>query len=286
MKSKTCVITGANSGVGFEAAASLAQLGASVVLVCRSRERGEAAVGSIRNQTPAANLRLEVADLSSLQQVRDLAGILATSLPSVEVLVNNAGVYRANLERTEDGFERTFAVNHLSHFLLTHLLLPRLLEGAGRVINVASEAHRRGKLSVESLEESFRGGSHYDGWKTYSNSKLANILFTRELARRHDSGSLATCAVHPGVLATRIWNQNRNPISLLMVLFKPFMGRASVGGDSIVFAAQERAETIHGMYLDKKRLAEPTRMGRDDSLAQGLWEVSRTAVGLQCESSA
>lgn len=283
MNNQTCIITGANSGVGFEAASSLAELGASVVLVCRSRERGEDAVSRIEAKAPSAELRLEVADLSSFKQVRILAETLASQLSSVDILINNAGVYRASLEKTEDGFERTFAVNHLSHFLLTHLLLPRLLQSSGRVINVASAAHRRGRLALDSLEEALRGRAGYDGWKTYSDSKLANILFTRELARRFAPEELATCSVHPGVLATRIWNQNRNPISLLMVLFKPLMGRARVGGDALVNAVRGDAGEIHGAYFDKVKPVRPTDMACDDALARGLWELSLTSVGLSTD---
>jgi retinol dehydrogenase-12 len=285
MNDQTCIITGANSGVGYEAASTFAELGASVVLVCRSRERGEDAVNRIRDNTPSAVLRLEVADLSSFPQVRILAETLAAQLSSVDILVNNAGVYRAALERTEDGFEQTFAVNHLSHFLLTHLLLPRLLDGSGRVINVASEAHRRGRLTSETLDETFRGRSHFDGWKAYSSSKLANILFTRELARRYSPEALATCSVHPGVLATRLWNQNRNPISRLMVLFKPLMGPARVGGDAVVNAAQAEAGEIHGRYFNKQKLVDPTPMARDDALARDLWELSLSSVGLTTDGT-
>jgi len=217
---KICIVTGASSGVGFEAARLLAESGARVVLICRDRGRGETAISRIRERASSADLRLEVTDLASMAQVRDLGGRLSESLPSADLLVNNAGVYRATLEKTEDGFERTMGVNHLSHFLLTHLLLPRLLGSKGRVINVSSEAHRRGRLDAGSLEEALIGPSRYNGMLAYSNSKLANILFTRELSRRYSPGQLSSCAMHPGVLATQIWNRNRNLVSLLMVLLK------------------------------------------------------------------
>jgi len=284
MKGNVCVVTGANSGVGFETAAGMAGLGATVVLVCRSRDRGESAVEAIRSRTASADLRLLVADLSSFAQVRRLAKKLTVDLPSVDVLVNNAGIYRAGLELTEDGFERTMAVNHLSHFLLTHLLLPRLRDSLpGRVVNVASRAHRRGRLTLENLEDVLRGRGRYDGWNAYSDSKLANILFSRELARRYDAFELSTCSMHPGVLATGLWDRNRNPLSLLMRMLRPVLGKASVGGDAVVFLARQPPEAVHGKYFDKTRPVEPRPMGRDDLLAARFWELSAQAVGLPAE---
>jgi NAD(P)-dependent dehydrogenase (short-subunit alcohol dehydrogenase family) len=284
MNGKVCVITGANSGVGFEAASSMAALGARVVLVCRSRARGKAAIEAIRASTPSAELRLQVVDLSSFAQVRGLAKDLTEDFPTIDVLVNNAGVYRARLEHTEDGFERTMTVNHLSHFLLTHLLLRRLLSSDwGRIVNVASRAHRRGRLTVDNLEGVLRGRGRYDGWKAYSDSKLANILFSRELANRFETSELSTCSMHPGVLATGLWSQNTNTVSLLMRLVQPLLGRASIGGDAVTFLAQEPAEAVHGKYFDKTRAVEPRPMGRDDGLARRLWELSLAAVGLPAE---
>jgi retinol dehydrogenase-12 len=213
--------------------------------------------------------------LASLGQVRALGERLAGNTPEIETLVNNAGVYRANLEKTEDGLEKTMAVNHLSHFLLTHLLLPQLLAARGRVINVSSEAHRRSKLEVGDLEAALRGDRPYKGWMTYSDSKLANILFTAGLAGRYSADELAVCSVHPGVLATRIWNQNQNPLSRMMVLLKPLMGRGSVGGDAIAFLAGEPGPSIHGRYFNKRRRVDPSRVGRDQNLAEAFWDLSQ-----------
>lgn len=280
MADRICVITGANSGVGFEATRLLAEEGATVVLVCRDRGRGEAAVEDIQKKVPSARLSLEVADLASLDQVRSLAAKLAQTLPAVHLLVNNAAVIRADLEKTDDGFERTMAVNHLAPFLLTHLLLPQLLASTGRVINVSSEAHRRGRLKAETLGETLRAPARYSGMQAYSDSKLANILFTAELARRYPLDQLSTCAVHPGVLATRIWNQNRTPLSLLMVLLKPIMGKPSVGGDAVAFLANEPAQAIHGRYFNKQKEARPMDPAHDEELARDLWELSMDLTGL------
>ena len=228
----------------------------------------------IKAQVPDGDLALEIADLASLKQVRMLAERISLKYQKIDVLVNNAGVYRAGLEKTEDGFEMTMAVNHLSHFLLTHLLLPHLLAARGRVINVSSEAHRRASITAETLEAAFLGKGPYNGWRTYSDSKLTNILFTGGLARRYPAEELVVCSVHPGVLATRLWNQNRNPLSLLMVLFKPLMGKGSVGGEAVFFLAKEPGGTIHGQYFDKKRVADPSPAGRDQALQERLWKLS------------
>lgn len=280
MKGKVCVVTGANSGVGFATVLTLARLGAQVVLVCRTRARGETALKRIVKRVPSADLSLAVSDLASLEQVRRLGSQLAANFPGIDLLVNNAGVYRAGLEQTEDGFERTLMVNHLSHFLLTHMLLSSLLRAGGRVINVSSNGHRGAKLTRAPLEEIIRGHGGYSGVRAYCDSKLANILFTAELARRYPADRLSVVALHPGVLATRIWNRNLHPLSLFMRLFKPFMGRPSVGGDAVVYLAQAPAEEVHGRYFDKKKRSEPAPMAQDPNLARDLWNVSAALVGL------
>jgi NAD(P)-dependent dehydrogenase (short-subunit alcohol dehydrogenase family) len=281
---KICVVTGGNSGVGFETSRLLAESGARVVLVCRDQERGQMAMTRIKGDVPSARVSLEVADLASLAQVRDLSARLLQALPSLDLLVNNAGVVRAEHEKTEDGFEKTMAVNHLSHFLLTHLLLSKMIDSGGRVINVSSEAHRRSRLSPDTLEDALLGPARYNGMQAYSHSKLANILFTSELARRHTAGELSTCSVHPGVLATRIWNQNRNLLSFLMVLLKPTMGRPSTGGKSVAHLAGQPAEFVHGRYFNKKREAWPAPPARDKALARSLWKLSTDLTGLSTQA--
>ncbi len=280
MKGQVSVVTGANSGIGFETSHLLAAEGGKVVMVCRDRRKGEAAMARIRRRLPDADLRLEVKDLSVLDEVRVLGSTLSSEYTAIHLLINNAGVYRAGSEKTVDGYERTLAVNHLSHFLLTHLLVPQLRAAKGRVINVSSDAHRRGSLVADKLEDALLGRSRYSGWGAYSDSKLANILFTSELAKRYRPEEMAACAFHPGVLATRIWNQNLNPISLLMVLFKPIMGKPAVGGEAALFLSKEPAEAIHGKYFDKTREREPSRRAQDARLAEELWEISVRLTGL------
>ncbi len=280
MKQEVCVVTGANSGVGFATARKLAEAGATVVLACRNRQRGDAARSKIARRVPAAELHVAAADLARLNEVRAMGGEIATSFSQVHLLVNNAGLYRARRQLTEDGFEFTFAVNHLAHFLLTHLLLASLLEGSGRVVNVSSEGHRSAALTRAPLEDIIRGRGPYRAFRTYGDSKLANILFTAELARRYDRNRLCATAVHPGVLSTRIWNRNSDPASIFMQFFKPFMRGPAAGGDAVVQAARQPRDTAHGKYFEKKKPSEPSRSARDQQLARELWELSSRLVGV------
>lgn len=285
MRDRICAVTGANSGVGFESARGLARSGARVILICRSATRGEAAIQRIHEEVRGSDLQLRTVDLSSLAQVRALAEQLNGELDRLDLLVNNAGVYRARCEITEDGFERTMAVNHLSHYCLTRLLHGLLLRGAGRIVNVSSEAHRSARLDRRPLEDILRGNVRYNGWRAYADSKLANILFTRELADRYGSEGLTAVAVHPGTLSTRIWNQNTNPASLLLRLFKPFMGRPRVGGEAVQFVAEAPRNVVNGLYFNRKSAVDPKSTARNASLAAELWTLSQRLTGVEpdCE---
>jgi NAD(P)-dependent dehydrogenase (short-subunit alcohol dehydrogenase family) len=274
------VVTGANSGVGRAATELIAGSGAAVVMVCRDEARGRKALAAIRKGSSNPDVRLELADLASLSSVRDLASRLVGRTGWIDVLVNNAGAYRARREISEDGFEMTMAVNHLGHFALTTLLTGTLIGGIGRVINVSSDGHRSGDLRRASLEEIFRGLPRYRGLQAYADSKLANVLFTFELSRRLGHTGLAAAALHPGVLGTRIWNQNRDPLSLLMRGFKPFMGRPSVGGRAVChLAIQASAEEIDGKYFHVENERRAADQAYDADLASELWvESTRLAA--------
>ncbi len=275
------VVTGANSGVGKSATRSLATRGARVVMVCRSRERGEAALDKIRRQTGNDRLELRVADLAELDQVRHLGAGLAEDLDHLDGLVNNAGVVRAKREITVDGFERTMATNHLAHFLLTALLLDRLAAAGGRVVHVSSQAHRSGKLSRAPLESILRGDIRYRGLQAYSDSKLANILFSNELARRY-RGRITSNALHPGVLATHIWNQNKTLGSLIAAAFKPVMGSPDVGGRATArLAADAQLASVSGRYFDGEQQVEPAPDALDPDLAARLWQTSAELTGVE-----
>ena len=285
MSESVTVITGANSGVGYEASRILARDGHPVVMVCRTRDRGEAARERLLADVPGADLRVEACELDSLGQVRELAKRLDRWLTdegrTLTALVNNAGLYRAPLERTEDGLERTLAVNHLSHFLLTLLLEERLRRHGTRVVNVSSGGHRGGKLRRRPLSEIFRGDGPYNGWQAYADSKAAQVLFTRELQRRWGSDGMSAFAVHPGVLSTAIWDRNRTFAMLVARVMKPFMDSPEVGGRAVArLVADPRAVEYAGGYFRKEKPEESARHTLDDTLARELWEASVQAVAL------
>jgi retinol dehydrogenase 12 len=276
MNGEVCVVTGATSGIGKAAAAALAGLGATVVLVGRDRGRAEAAAAEL-GSVSASPPRAEVADLASLEQVRGLAERLAR-LERIDVLINNAGLLLSERRITPDGFEHTFALNHLAPFLLTNLLLPKLAASApARVVTVTSDAHSAARidLSDPNLE---RG---WDSWRAYANSKLANILFTRELARRLDgTGVTASCA-HPGVVRTGFGRDARPLLKLGITIARPFMASPERGADTIVYLASSPDVTGQtGGYYVKRQRREPSAAARDDATARTLWEISEKLTGL------
>ena len=276
MNGKVCVVTGATSGIGKAAATALARLGAQVVLVGRDRGRAEATaaqIGSVATQPPA----VDIADLGAMDQVRALAERLA-ALDRIDVLINNAGLVLGERRGTPDGFEHVFAVNHLAPFLLTNLLLPRLTASApARVITVTSDAHSAARLDLD--DPNLEHG--WDSWRSYANSKLANILFTRELARRLDgTGVTANCA-HPGVVRTGFGREARPLLRLGVTLARPFLLSPERGADTIVYLASSpdvASET--GGYYVKRRRREPSAAARDDAAARKLWQISEELTGL------
>jgi NAD(P)-dependent dehydrogenase (short-subunit alcohol dehydrogenase family) len=275
MNGKVCVVTGATSGIGKAAATGLARMGARVVLVGRDRGRAEATAAQIGSV--GALPIVDIADLASMDQVRALAERLA-ALDRIDVLINNAGLVLGERRGTPDGFEQVFAVNHLAPFLLTNLLLPRLTASApARVITVASDAHSAARLDLDdpNLE---RG---WDSWRSYANSKLANILFTRELARRlHGSGVTANCA-HPGVVRTGFGREARPLLRLGVTLARPFLLSPERGADTIVYLASspDVADETGGYYVRRQR-REPSAAARDDAAARKLWQISEELTGL------
>jgi NAD(P)-dependent dehydrogenase (short-subunit alcohol dehydrogenase family) len=271
------VVTGASSGIGFYTALGLARTGMRVVMAGRDRSRTEAARRFVIERAGGAQVDIALADFSHLAEVRRLAEEVLARHDRLDLLVNNAGLMSSHYRLSTDGFELTFAVNHLAPFLLTNLLLDRLKASApSRIVTVASAAHRGQRLDLGALGK----GADWGQVKAYGRSKLCNILFTRELAARLDgSGVVATC-LHPGMVATGI-AQHGGIIELGWRLIKPFMIGPEKGAETSVFLATvPDPAPFHGGYVIDKRLARPDPAALDDGLASRLWDESARMVGL------
>lgn len=275
------VVTGANSGIGLDAAHRVARTGGTLVLLCRNEARGLPARDAIRRASGNEDVHLVTADFASLAEVRHAADTIASRWPRLTGLVNNAGLARMERSVTGDGYEQTMQVNHLAPFLLTLGLLGPLRAGTARVVNVASAAHHRGKLERLPLEEILRGPADYKGFQAYCDSKLANVLFTNELARRERESGVTAVALHPGTLSTAIWDRNPGWTYWVTRLLKVFMDKPEVGGDAAAYlVAHPDAAGRTGAYYEKRNEATPSKAARDPALARALWEVSAQAVGL------
>ena len=277
MQGQVCVVTGATSGIGKAAAAALARQGAEIIVVGRDPGRAEATAAAIQADG-APPPKVEIADLALLDQVRALAGRLNQNLDRIDVLINNAGLVLNERRVTPDGYEHVFAVNHLAPFLLTNLLRPKLTASApARVITVSSDAHTAARLDLD--DPNLEHG--WSSWRSYSNSKLANILFTRELAGRLDGTGVTANCLHPGVVRTGFGRDARPLMRAGITIAKPFMLSPERGADTIVYLASSpdvAAKT--GGYYVKRQLREPSAAARDDGLARRLWEISERLTGL------
>ena len=273
---KTVLITGASRGIGFEAAVALARLGARVVLVGRDRARTEAAVDAIRTRT-GARATSYLCDFSSQAAIRELAAAVKRDHGVLHVLVNNAGGVQKHRTLTVDGLETTFATNHLGYFLLTNLLLDLVKVSApARIVTVASIGHRSGRIRFDDL-----GLEHgYGILKAYNQSKLANVLFATELARRLEGTGVTSNSVHPGSVDTNIWNGTplcAKPI--ITVLLRPWFITPEAGGATIVqLAASEELKGVTGLYFEKGRSVAPSSEARNEATARKLWDVSASLV--------
>ncbi len=277
MQGRVCVLTGASSGIGLAASVALARLGASMVLICRDRARGEAALAQVAEAGAGGRAELELADLARLDQVRDLAGRLSRR-PRIDVLINNAGSVNGRREVTEDGYERTFAVNHLAPFLLTNLLLPALTASApARVITVSSVAHRGALMNLGNLQ--LEHG--YLPMRAYANSKLANIWFTRELARRLAGTGVTANCLHPGTVRTHFGDTGAAWLRLGLVAACAFLRTPQSGAATTVYLASSPAagDQTGGYFVDSPR-RRPSRAARDDERARRLWDISARLTAL------
>lgn len=276
------LVTGTTSGVGRETARRLAARGGSVILHARTRDKGAPVVDQLRRETGNQALALVAADFEALDQVRAMALEVAEMAPDLDVLVNNAGVVRSRKAVTADGFELTLQVNHLAPFLLTLLLLEPLRRAGGRVVTVSSGAHGGGAgLEADTVEATLRGEGRYRGMESYAASKLANILFTRELARREADRGVTAFSVHPGVLSTGIWKGQEGLLYRAIHLLTPLLGDPDRGAAAVCdLVAAPDGTHPSGAYFDKGSRAEPRLPPDPEGTARALWDASLAAVGL------
>ena len=278
MKDKVVLVTGANSGIGRAASLALAKKGATLVMVARDKERGEAARSEIIRESQNGSVDLLLADLSSLESVRQLAAEFQRKYSKLHVLINNAGLFNQRRHLTMDGYEDTFATNYLAPFLLTNLQLDLLKASApSRIINVSSVGHYSGHINFDDLNLE----KEYGGWKAYGQSKLALVFFTHELAKKLQGTSVTVNAVHPGTVATNIWSRPLGPVGFIMALPKLFMTSPERGAETIVYlASSPDAKDLNGEYLEKLKVKKSSDESYNEETAQRLWDVSAKLTGL------
>lgn len=274
---RTVLVTGTTSGIGRPTAEALAARGATVLLGARNPERNAAVVAAIRSTHPNAKVEALDLDVSSFASVRAAAGAILTSGRPLDVLINNAGVANTTA-LSADGIDLTYATNHLGPFLLTELLLPRLLQSPqGRVVNVASEAHRNVKR-VDWALLAPRTEPRKSGFLDYSATKLMNILHAAELARRTTGSRLTVYSLHPGVVASDIWRSIPSPVRWLM---KKFMLSNEEGAATSLYCATDPGlATVSGRYYEKSAERYPSRLAQEPALARELWERSARVAGI------
>ncbi len=278
MKDKICLVTGATNGIGKATAQSLAQLGATVIIVGRDAQKTTRVVEEIRSTSGNLRVGSMLADLSSEQEVRRLADEFKSKYSRLHVLLNNAGGFFMQRQLSVDGIEMTFALNHLAGFLLTNLLLDTIKASApARIINVSSNAHTSGKIEFDNLQ-----GEREYGPRAYDNSKLANILFTMELARRLEGTGVTVNALHPGFTATGFAKNNGRVMSALISIFAPLVARSPAKGaqTSIYLASSPAVENITGKYFYDSHVIPAAPQATDRVVARKLWDVSAKMVHL------
>jgi len=279
MSGKVILITGATRGIGRMAAHGIAPTGATIVVVGRDQARVDTLISELQPIAGCGPLHGEVCDLTDQADVRALVDRFKTRFDRLDVLVNNAGAIFTKKVNTVDGFERTWALNHNAYFLLTTLLQDILRStGGARVVSTASDAHRPGKMHWDDLQFERRGTKA--GWSTYCQSKLANILFTRELSRRLDGSGVTANCLHPGFVNTGFSRNNGSMARLLMTISRPFQRKDTKGAETVVWlAVSEEAEGLTGEYCHNCKPAKPTGRARNDEDAARLWGLSEEMTG-------
>ncbi len=275
LKDKICIITGATSGIGRETAKELAQRGAVLVLPIRDSLKGDILKDEILEKVPDAQLDFMHCDLASFTSIREFATAFKKKYNHLHLLINNAGIWETKRNLTVDGIEKNFAVNHLAPFLLTHLLLNTLKASApARIVNVASDAHKQGKMNFPDLEFEKK----YSSLKSYAQSKLANILFTKKLSQKLKGTSVTTNCLHPGVVSTNLFDKMPK---LLMGVMNLFMISPEKGAQTTIYlATSPEVENVSGEYFAKSKSKKPAPQALRQDTADKLWEISEKYVGI------
>ena len=292
MTGKTVIITGANTGIGKETAVDLARRGATVIMACRDLKRSKIALDEIVKRTGSSNVILKYLDLASMKSIHEFAKYINKNVAKLHVLINNAGLISTpERQETEDGFEQTIAVNHLGHFLLTNLLLDLLKRSApSRVVVVSSGAHH-GFLTSRSpfLFDNMQSKISYNNWKAYGQSKLANILFTRELARRLNGTGVTANSLHPGAVTTELGRHlgySKIVQNVLLHVASLVLKTSEEGAQTTIhLAVSEEVEGTSGKYFADCKEQEPAKTAQDDAAAAKLWHISAELVGLSKETN-
>ncbi|CAH1054731.1 SDR family oxidoreductase [Paenibacillus pseudetheri] len=279
MRGKIALVTGANSGMGLATTVELARKGAKVIMVCRNRQRGEEALAAAKQKSHSEDIELMLCDLASLESIRSFAEEFIRIYPVLDILINNAGVVTIKRQLTKDGFEMDLGVNHLGHFLLTNLLLePLKAAEQGRIVVVASGAYKIGALHYEDPTLARR----FNPAKAYARSKLANILFTKELAARLQGTRVTVNCVHPGAVGTNIGvNRETGFGKSILKLLSYFFLTPEEGADTAIYLATEPdLQEVTGQYYYRRKNQELTPRAQNKQEAQRLWQWSQEQVGL------
>jgi retinol dehydrogenase 14 len=281
---RVAIVTGANNGIGRATALGLARLEATVVMVCRNAARGKAAQAFIQAESENPNIELMLADLSSQSAIRDLASRFRQSHDRLHILVNHAGVNVKQLTRTVDGLELNFAVNHLAYFMLTHLLLDVLQASApARIVNVASAGESMGKINFDDL----MGERRYSSLAAYAQSKLANVLFTCELARRLAGTGVTVNCCHPGITRTKITHGASGVAAVLGWVGRRIGQSPQKGAETVLYlASSPEVEGVTGRHFENRREKRTSPGSYDVAVAQRLWQVSEQLAGLSTPNTA
>jgi NAD(P)-dependent dehydrogenase (short-subunit alcohol dehydrogenase family) len=291
MEGKVVVITGATSGIGQVTAEGLAAEGARIVQVARDRLRGEAALERLPRPLPGAVHSIYYADLSKLNEMKRVGSEIARAEPHIDVLINNAGAMFSALQLSEDGLERTFALNHVAYFVLTHCLRERLVNSPpARIVNTASHAHESATLDFDDLQsvKAYSNGTLAEwlryggpGFKVYGRSKLCNILFTRELARRLAGTGVTVNCFHPGFVATRFGDETGGLISFSIRIGKRFALSPQRGAETLIYlASSSEVANTTGRYFSKCHSVQPSKQAQDDTISRELWRRTASLSGM------